>query len=77
MPFGMNQLGFELKLIELSTDRGYYLMVFRQDAVHVCHVLTRDLLDDQRAVIGGQEDPLPLGVPTSYGRAAGQRHLQG
>lgn len=75
----MPSIGFEQRLSQLPTAwmSLHYLVVFRQDAVHVCHVLTRDLLYDQRAVVGGQEDPLPLGVPTSYRRAAGQRHLQG
>lgn len=43
----------------------------------VGHLLARDLLDDQRPVIGGEHQPLALVIGASDGGAASQSDLQG
>lgn len=50
-------------------------MILGKDVVHVGHVLAGDLLDDERAVVGVEEQPLPLVVDAPRRGAAGQRHL--
>lgn len=50
-------------------------MILRQDVVHVCNILTGDLLDDECSVIGVEEQTLSLVVYTPHWGASGQRHL--
>lgn len=52
-----------------------YLVILGQDAVHVCNVLAGDLLDDQRAVVGVEEQTLSLVIYAPHRGAAGQRNL--
>lgn len=51
-------------------------MIFGQDAVHVCDVLAGDLLDDQRSVVGVEEETFYLVLHTPHRGAAGQRNLE-
>ena len=50
-------------------------MILGQDVVHVCDILAGDLLDDQRAVVGVEEETFPLVVCAPHWGAASQRHL--
>lgn len=52
-----------------------HLVILRKDVVHVCNILAGDLLDDQRAVVGVEEETLSLVICTPYWGAAGQRDL--
>lgn len=54
--------------------RSPYLVVVGQQPVHVGHVLTRQLLHHQRAVVGQQQAAVAV---LSVGGAARQRHLRG
>lgn len=47
-----------------------YLVILRQDVVHLLHLLAGDLLYDQRAVVGREQPALVF-----QRRTAGQRHL--
>lgn len=53
-----------------------HLVVLRQNVVHVRDVLAGDLLDDQCAVIGVEEEALSLVVSTPRRGAAGQCDLK-
>lgn len=53
-------------------DGPTHLVVLRQDVVHVRHVLAGDLLDDQRAVVGVEQEAFPLVVCTPGRGTAGQ-----
>lgn len=49
-----------------------YLVILRQDVVHVCNILAGDLLDDQRSVVGVEEQTLPLVIYAPHRGAASQ-----
>lgn len=49
-----------------------HLVILRQDVVHVRHILACDLLDDQRAVIGVQQETFSLVIGTPGWGTAGQ-----
>lgn len=53
-----------------------HLVILRQDVVHVCNVLARDLLDDQCPVIGVEEETLSLVICAPHRGAPGQCDLQ-
>lgn len=52
-----------------------YLVILRQDAVHVCNVLAGDLLDNQRSVVGVEEQSVSMVINAPHWGASGQRHL--
>lgn len=49
-----------------------HLVILRQDVVHVGHILAGDLLDDQRAVVGVQQETFSLVIGAPGGGTAGQ-----
>lgn len=53
-----------------------HLVVLRQNVVHVRNILAGDLLDDQCAVIGVEEEALSLVVYTPHRGATGQCDLK-
>lgn len=53
-------------------DDPTHLVILRQDVVHVRHVLAGDLLDDQRAVVGVQQETFSLVICTPGRGTAGQ-----
>lgn len=65
----------ESGLLSRSALTPPHLVILRQDVVHVCHILAGDLLDDQRAVVGVQQEAFPLVIGTPGWGTAGHWDL--